>query len=79
MIDKSFIEYFKEIVNKLNKIPISNYNQKILIEENYISINDDIIIVQLIKTAIFKRSDMKSELKFNENIAIVITEQLIKL
>ena len=80
IIGKSFINYFNETINKLRKIPNSmTKGQAIHLTENSIALNDDIIVINVIKSAEYKRNDMRNELKLSENIAIIVTEELVIL
>lgn len=80
LIGKSFLCYFNETISKLSSVPnISSNNQKILINENWISVEDEVITIQMVNSVQYKRSDMKSELKLTENIAIIVTEKCVIL
>jgi DNA-directed RNA polymerase subunit RPC12/RpoP len=78
LIGNSFLTYFNETIN--NSIPINwSNNQNIIFEDNSIGLNDELIIVHMIKSAEYKRNDMKNELKLSQNIAIVVTEKCVFL
>ena len=77
-IANSFLTYFNETINKSIPINWSN-NQNIIFDDNSIAPNDELIIVHMIKSAEYKRNDMKSELKLSQNIAIVVTEKCVIL
>ncbi len=77
-IANSFLTYFNETINKSIPINWSN-DQKIIFSDNSIAPNDELIIVHMIKSAEYKRNDMKNELKLSQNIAIVVTEKCVIL
>ncbi len=76
-IANSFLTYFNETINK--SIPINWSNNQNIIFDNSIALNDERLIVHMIKSAEYKRNDMKSELKLSQNIAIVVTEKCVIL
>jgi hypothetical protein len=78
LIGNSFLTYFNETINKSIPINWSN-NQNIIFDDNSIALNDERLIVHMIKSAEYKRNDMKSELKLSQNIAIVVTEKCVIL
>ena len=83
IIGKSFISYFNSTISRIAKIAKTQCKgQGLRLTDNSIDINDEVVVTNIIKSADYKRNDMKSELKLSDNIGalgVVVTEQSVIL